>query len=44
MLKAGEVFEIAMLAHDTPPLLKRGPSPRGVAITRLVIPEGQRLK
>jgi len=44
MLKAGEVFEIAMLAHDTPPLLKRGPSPRGVAITRFVVPEGQRLK
>jgi hypothetical protein len=44
MLKAGEVFEIAMLAHDTPPLSKRGPSPRGVAITRFLIPEGQRLK
>jgi hypothetical protein len=44
MLKAGEVFEIAMLAHGSLHGLKHGPLPRGVRITGFVIPEAaQRL-
>ncbi|MBI5262343.1 MAG: hypothetical protein HY852_11070 [Bradyrhizobium sp.] len=43
-VKAGEVFEIAMFAHDALHWFKSGPLPRGVAITAFVIPEAaQRL-
>jgi hypothetical protein len=42
MLKAGEVFEIAMLAHDTPPSMKTRPVAAGASYHEAGILQSQR--